>query len=338
MSLTDFSSFSDAPAPAWPVAALPLVMPPPLPSRNYFLRHWCGERSLSFAYWVNGALVGIGFVVAFVVLFVLCCELLETRPQTYFRVFSATYASIVMVAIWQVVGIWRSATRYRVGGKRFWGGFAKCVMLLAVGLHVWASYAVLPGLRGIYETVRGDALIGPHTFAVIDNGDTLKFSGGITFGVAEELEARLDAMDHVKTVMLNSHGGRSIEAERMADLIKERGLSTAVTRSCLSACPTVLLGGRERILLGSARIGFHQPTARVGFDEPTADLNAEQEARLVRFGLSQEFAARANQARPDSMWYPARAELLREKVVTKIVDAEPVAQATRSLRPAEAGG
>src|SRR3954447_15002683 len=123
MYLADFSSFSDAPAPAWPVAALPraLVMPPPLPSRNYFLRHWCGERSLSFAYWVNGALVGIGFVVAFVVLFVLCCELLETRPQTYFRVFSATYASIVMVAIWQVVGIWRSAARYRVSGKRFWG-------------------------------------------------------------------------------------------------------------------------------------------------------------------------------------------------------------------------
>ncbi len=31
------------------------------------------------------------------------------------------------------------------------------------------------------------------------------------------------------------------------------------------------------------------------------------------------------------------AELLREKVVTKIVDAEPVAQGTRSLRRAEAG-
>jgi hypothetical protein len=346
MSLADFSSVSDADgsAPAWPVAALPptlprpLVMPPPLPSQNYFLQHWRGERSLSFAYWVNGALVGIGFVVALVVLLVLCGDLLTPRPQTYFRVFSATYASIVMVAIWQVVGIWRSAARYRVSGKRFWGGLAKCVMLLAVGLHVWASYAALPGLRGIYETVRGDALIGPHTFAVIDNGETLAFSGGITFGVAEELEARLDAMDHVKTVMLNSHGGRSIEAERMANLIKERGLSTAVTQSCLSACPTVFLGGRERILLGSARIGFHQPTARVGFDEPTDSLNAEQEARLVRFGLSQEFAVRANQARPDSMWYPARAELLREKVVTKTVDAEPVEQGTRSLRRAEAGG
>lgn len=338
MSLADFSSVSDA-AQAWPAAALPrpLVMPPPLPSRNYLLRHWRGERSLPFAYWVNGALVGIGFVVALVVVFALCCDLLPTSPQTYFPVFSASYASIVMVAIWQVVGIWRSATLYRVGGKRFWGGLAKCVMLLAVGLHVCASYAVLPVLHGIYETARGDALIGPHTFAVTDNGDTLQFSGGITFGVAEELEARLDTMDHVKTVMLNSHGGRSIEAERMAELIKARALSTAVTQSCLSACPTVFLAGRERILLNSARIGFHQPSARVGFDEPTERLNAEQQARLMRFGLSQEFAARANQARPDSMWYPARAELLREKVVTKIVDTEPVEQGTRSLRRAEAG-
>jgi hypothetical protein len=344
MSLADFSSVSEAcnPVPAWltaaPVAALPqrVVMPPPLPSQNYFLRHWRGERSLRFAYWVNGALLGIGFFVALVALFVLCVELLETRPQTYLPVFCATYASIVTIAIWQIVGIWRSATRYRAGGKPLWGGLAKCVMLLAVSLHVWAGYDVLPRLRGIYEIVRGDALIGPHTFAVTDNGDTLEFSGGITFGVAEELEARLEAMDHVKTVVLNSHGGRSVEAEQMADLIKARGLSTAVAQTCLSACPTVFLAGRERVLLGSARIGFHQPTARVGFDEPTAALNAEQKARLIRFGLSEEFAGRANQARPASMWYPARAELLREKVVTKIVDAEP--QATRSLQHAEAGG
>src|SRR5207237_432495 len=162
----------------------------------------------------------------------------------------------------------------------FWGGLAKCVMLFAVSMHAWASYAALPRLRVLYESVQGDAVIGPHAFAVTDNGETLEFSGGITFGVASEFEARLDAMDHVKTVVLNSHGGRSIEAERMADLIKARGLSTSVTQSCLSACPTVFLGGRERILLSSARIGFHQPTARIGFDEPTAALNAEQEARL----------------------------------------------------------
>jgi hypothetical protein len=343
MSPAEFSCVSDAPgpAPAWLVAApRPLVMPPPLPSRNYFVRHWRGERSLPFAYWVNGALVGIGFFVALVVLLVLCIDLdlLTPRPQAFFRAFSAVYASMVIVAIWQIVGIWRSAARYRVGGKRFWGGLAKCAMLFAVGLHAWASYVTVPRLRGIYEVVREDAAIGGHAFTVTDNGDTLVFSGGITFGVASELEARLDAMDHVKTVMLNSHGGRSTEAEQMANLIKAHGLSTAVTQSCLSACPTVFLGGRERILLGSARIGFHQPTARVGFDEPTASLNAEQEARLVRLGLSQEFAARANQAPPHRMWYPERAELLREKVATKIVDAEPAEHATRSLRRAEAGG
>src|SRR5437868_13093666 len=113
MSLADFSSVSDAggPAPGWltiaRVAALlppamprSLVMPPPLPSLHYLLRHWRGASSLPIAYWVNGALVGIGFVVALVVLFVLCCDLLAPRPQTYFRLFSATYASIVIVAIW----------------------------------------------------------------------------------------------------------------------------------------------------------------------------------------------------------------------------------------------
>jgi len=351
MSLAEFSSVSDAGGPvparraAAPVAAMPplamprpLVMPPPLPSRNYFLRHWRGESSLPFAYWVNGALAGIGFVVALVMLFVLCVNLLPVRPQNYFPLFSAIYASLVIVAIWQIVGIWRSATRYRVGGKRFWGGLAKCVMVIAVNLHAWAGYAAVPRLSVLYEVVRGDSLLGQHTFTVSDDGDTLEFSGGITFGVAEELKERLDAMDHVKTVKLNSHGGRSAEAEEMADLIKARGLSTEVTQSCLSACTTVFLGGRERILLGSARIGFHQPTARIGFDEPTAALNAEQQARLMRLGLSQEFAVRANQAPPHSMWYPERAELLREKVVTRIVDAEPAEQGTRSLRHAEAGG
>src|SRR5262249_25821900 len=65
---------------------------------------------------------------------------------------------------------------------------------------------------------------------------------------------------------------------------------------------------------------------------------ATEEQRLEGFGLSRTFAERANRAEPGSMWYPPNDELLRERVITRILvatsstpkAAEPSADATTS--------
>jgi hypothetical protein len=80
--------------------------------------------------------------------------------------------------------------------------------------------------------------------------------------VTQGLERFLNAMAGVRTVRLNSNGGRILEAHRMSDLITSRNLATFVARDCLSACTIVFLGGKERFMLPTVRLGFHQPAFR----------------------------------------------------------------------------
>jgi hypothetical protein len=50
---------------------------------------------------------------------------------------------------------------------------------------------------------------------------------------------------------------------------------------------------------------------------------ANEERRLQGFGLSRAFAERANSAEPSSMWFPDKDELIRERVVTRVVPVKP---------------
>ena len=119
----------------------------------------------------------------------------------------------------------------------------------------------------------------------------------------------------------------------MSDLIRARGLSTFVAQDCMSACTIVFLGGRQREIFPSARIGFHQPAFRGMTAASRAAAIATEQARLQRFGLSREFAARANTATPTGMWYPDKDELVREKVVTRVALPPPGARPRRHAPP-----
>ena len=112
---------------------------------------------------------------------------------------------------------------------------------------------------------------------------TLEFSGGITFGVTQELERFLNAMAGVRSVRLNSTGGRILEAQKMSDMIRSRDLATVVC-DCLSACTIVFLGGKERFMLPSARLGFHQPAFRgmTASDRRAAIATEQQRLRRIR--------------------------------------------------------
>lgn len=309
------------------VAHTPLVLPPPLPpppSNNYFARHWRGELSLPKSYWVNGIVFGliVGAAVASIGYGVNSRG--EARPVVWLVTLIATWVIVALFTMWQAVGVWRSATNYKASGKHFWGGLAKTVTVLGVvNLAFNCLFVGTAQLAGIYEIIDGDARVGPHQFKVLANGQMLEFSGGITFGVANELNGFLSAMANVRTVRLNSMGGRILEAQRMSDLIRAKGLTTFVAQDCMSACTIVFLGGKERVVLPAARIGFHQPAFRGMTAASRRAAISTEMARLQRFGLSREFAERANTATPSGMWFPDRDELVREKVVTRVMQPPP---------------
>jgi hypothetical protein len=106
-------------------------------SDNYFARHWRGELSLPVSYWVNGVL---GNIVVAIAVFI-SAVLMTATTFTTFDADHGTALSILLlicllvavVALWQLVGLWRSATRYRdAHPTRYWGGVAKVAVILTV--------------------------------------------------------------------------------------------------------------------------------------------------------------------------------------------------------------
>jgi len=289
-------------------------------SRNYIARHWRGELSLPVSYWLNGILGAVVVGATVGALAYAINQQSDAQPMLWLFSLIATWTSAALLTIWQAVGVWRSATRYRQRGKRFWGAAAKALVLL--GVAQLAANFVMVGtaqMAGIYEIVSGDARVGPHQFHILANGETLEFSGGITFGVTQEFERFLNAMAGVRSVRLNSTGGRILEAQKMSDMIRSRDLATVVALDCLSACTIVFLGGKERLMLSSARLGFHQPAFRGMTAADRSAAIATEQLRLQGFGLSSAFAARATTASPSGMWYPDQDELVRERVVTRVI-------------------
>jgi hypothetical protein len=324
-------------------AAATVVSPPLLPpaprSRSYVARHWRGELSLPVSYWLNGILGALIVGATVGVLAYTINRQGAAQPTLWLVSLIVTWMSAGLLTIWQAVGVWRSATRYRQSGKRFWGGAAQALALLGV-VQVGANFATigLAQVAGIYEIVTGDARVGAHEFQIVGNGQTLQFSGGITFGVAREFEQFLNAMGSIRTVELNSTGGRILEAQNISDMIRSRNLATFVAKDCLSACTIVFLGGRQRLMMPAARLGFHQPAFRgmTGSDRRAA-IETEQQ-RLQRFGLSKEFAERANGATPGEMWYPDQDELVRERVVTRVITPPSAPVATIVVPAAPSSG
>jgi hypothetical protein len=299
---------------------LPLLPQPSSRSRNYIARHWRGELSLPVSYWLNGILGAVVVGATIGMLAYAINQQSDAQPVLWLFSLIVTWTSAALLTIWQAVGVWRSATRYRQRGNGFWGAAAKAMVLLGVA-QLAANFVTVgtAQMAGIYEIVSGDARVGPHQFHIVSNGETLEFSGGITFGVTQELERFLNAMAGVRSVRLNSTGGRILEAQKMSDAIRSRDLATVVAADCLSACTIVFLGGKERLMLPSARLGFHQPAFRGMTAADRRAAIATEQLRLQSFGLSSAFAARATSASPSGMWYPDPDELVRERVVTRVL-------------------
>jgi hypothetical protein len=305
----------------------PAALPPPLPrqpAQNFFAKHWRGEFSLPRSFWINHLLLGVGVGIAIAILSAEINQHPIDAPVRWLISIALSWGGVLLFSIWAAVGVWHAATAYRASGKRFWGLAAKAIIVFGMIELTYGLMAVaIPQASGVLEIAEGDQQLAHHHFKIMSNGTMLDFSGGISFGTAKEFQTMLDAMDNVSTVRINSIGGRIAEAQKISDMIRARGLSTYVTNECVSACTIVFLGGKQRFLYETAKLGFHQ-SYFPGQTESDKRLGiAREEARLEQFGLSHAFAEHANASSPSGMWYPEQSELLREHVVTKIVQPPP---------------
>ncbi len=296
--------------------------PPDHRPGNYVARHWRGELSLPVSYWINGFLGNVGALVVIMLLGQGLDFKQEFRPAIALLVVTAIWATVLVVAIWQYVGVWRSATNYANKNVRsYWGGVAKfmvCIAALRVGIQIFT--AGIPQITEFAKIYAGNDDVGTYKFQVLNGGQELEFTGGIAFGAAKAFEGFADASNGLKTVRLTSIGGRISEAQRIADQVKRRGLNTYVPDYCVSACTIIFLGGRQRFIDSGTRLGFHQPDFPGITDEERKQMIADEERRLTSMGVSPAFAKKANLASPKNMWYPNVGELLAEHIATRVLD------------------
>jgi len=291
-------------------------------STNYIARHWQGELSLVTSFWVNGFLGNVVAVLVVAAIYASTDLKDDFHPGIALASAILMWGALFAIMLWQIVGVWRSATHYRTANAgHYWGGIAKLIIVLAVGRSIVDfGQTGIPRVGELYKIYAGDEEVGRYAFRLLRGGEVLEFSGGITFGAAKEFQRFLDGTEGVKVVSLDSLGGRIFEAQRIGDLIKGRGLSTYAGDRCLSACTIIFLSGRERILGAGGRLGFHQPDFPGLTSEERRAVIADEERRLRQLGVSEAFARQANVAAPANMWFPTTAQLLAEHVITRMGD------------------
>jgi hypothetical protein len=94
-------------------------------------------------------------------------------------------------------------------------------------------------------------------------GDQLILSGPVLAGDAVKVRQALAGNPGIRTVILrNSPGGDVPTGYEIGELMREKGLRTAVSGFCNSSCSRMFLGGKERFFtddysLSRTRVGFH---------------------------------------------------------------------------------
>src|SRR5262249_28257968 len=121
----------------------------------------------------------------------------------------------------------------------------------------------------------------------------------------------------LKTVHLDSVGGRLGEGEKLFTLIHERGLNTYVSSRCLSACTLAFAGGRERFLLKGASLGFHKG----GFPGVSDnEFDSLQHKVFTEANFDGRFIEKALSTPHSGLWKPSVEVLLAARVVTGVTD------------------
>jgi hypothetical protein len=187
----------------------------------YWLRHWRGQLPLARSYWVNGFIVNIAIALgqAFILGLAQSRQLLPVAWAFVIFVLAA-----IALRIWSFVGIWRSAGRHvDRGGSAFWAWAARAMVILAVLSFVVTGPQLWSQVREMGLIAIGHDPIGlPATIKVSSDGYEITLDGNITSGVGRELSKALKAAPNARSLTLNSHGGRILEALGMADQIKAR--------------------------------------------------------------------------------------------------------------------
>jgi hypothetical protein len=277
--------------------------------------HWNGLYDLPRAFWLHGAGVSVAAAVATAAIGMVSAMIDLRLSAVASLILMAAY---VPVLVWQLVGIWRSATRLSAQRRgRAAAFFAKAlvVVLALYEVRFYATGAIVQG-RQMVEILRGDPQWDSFSAIAAASGQELVLRGSMQSGCHTLFDRALAAAPGVGTILIDSPGGRLEEGECIAAEVRRRGLRTCAEGDCESAATIVLLSGRQRSVRPGARVGFHSPSLPGAPALVRFAARFQMEFAMRAAGVSEAFVQRTLETPPDSMWYPTRAEMIEARVLT----------------------
>jgi hypothetical protein len=168
------------------------------------------------------------------------------------------------MSVWQCVGVWRSATRYRAtramrNKATFWAGLAQIAVILGIVslLTTVINQAIPQIIEATKVALLGDPDLPAYQIRLMRDGTEIEITGGLKYRLSDDFQRVIAAAPRLRVVHLNSIGGRIGEAEKLHRIIKEHQFITYTSNSCVSACTIAFIAGRERWLSSGAKLGFH---------------------------------------------------------------------------------
>jgi uncharacterized protein DUF4339 len=292
---------------------------------NFALRHWRGEFSLRTAYWLfgfAGMLVGLAALKGIVDF-----ALVPPRAAGVAGAYIALLAlSVLVLSIWQVVGVWRSSSRYvRDGGRRNWAGLARVGVLFGALQLAIGSYSILAplaldlpspgGARG-GQTESGDRL------RLLPARGEIELVGKVSFGTSVTFSQFLTAAPKLKRVRSDARGGVVDEAATVAALIKEHGLETYTSIDCVGVCTIIFLAGSKRYVTKGARLGFHDLGASGLLDRVVGATSIRSVTAILRsLDAPSWFLDKVARASATNPWYPSYEQLVAARIIHGVIEA-----------------
>lgn len=281
---------------------------------GWIKNHWRGNLSLPISFWVNGSFTTV--IVALLTLYVSDeLDYSDLSEASWLLATLTLYCVSMVIVVWSIVGIWRSATSYQQkGGALKWSLTARLLALLgALGFTSELSQATLPIFQTLLVRAGIETLGPPATLKV--TGRTLHIDGTITHKVTERFEALIDQHPDIDQISISSFGGRTNAAVAIASIISKRKLNTVVVGECSSGCTFIFLSGKIRKFDINASLGFHSPKILGLSDLESRFESPEVTAAYQAAGLSEAFISKALRTPSASMWYPSDDVLIKQGAV-----------------------
>ncbi|MBR2537394.1 MAG: hypothetical protein IKE66_15095 [Hyphomicrobium sp.] len=227
------------------------------------------------------------------------------------------FSLIGIVAIWQLVGVWRASSAAKEPGRSWltrW--FARSISAVTALIGLAMVTAAPGGMASLHEAATDQDEIGRQGHSVEADEQTLQLSGYMSWGLLDQVNNAFAQNPGINTVVMNSPGGHIQVGTRLYELFRARGVTTVAEGLCGSACTIAFIGGKERILNKGAKLGFH---SAAGSGQVLVEAaNQKLISTFREFGAGDAFIERMLATPPEDVWYPDRKQLLATGIVTSV--------------------